>query len=141
MELLLNLLWLTLALPAIWVWRHEPTRARHALSCSRVRASLLLLCVLTLLFPVVSATDDLHPLRSEIEESSPSKRLVKQSSCNSSATNLLHLDNFFARLSSDALVCPGNEICALTSLHSFVIPELVTGRQRASRAPPSPLLG
>lgn len=31
-----------------------------------------------LLFPVVSATDDLHAMRQEIEESSASKRVVKQ---------------------------------------------------------------
>lgn len=141
MELLLNLLWLTLALPAIWVWRHEPTRARHSSRCSRLRACLLLICVLMLLFPVVSATDDLHPMRTEIEESSSFKRIARQATGNSSATVLSHPNNFFARSSSDSRICPGNEVCALISPSSFIIPRLCTVCRRDSRAPPSTLLG
>jgi len=140
MELLLNLLWLTLALPAIWVWRHEPTRARHSSGYSRLRACLLLICVLMLLFPVVSATDDLHPMRTEIEESSSFKRIARQAT-GSSATVLSHPNNFFARSSSDSRICPRNEVCALISPSSFIIPRLCTVCRRDSRAPPSTLLG
>ena len=35
-------------------------------------------CALVLLFPVISATDDLHAMRAEMEESSPGKRGVCQ---------------------------------------------------------------
>jgi len=38
-----------------------------------------------LLFPVVSATDDLHAMRPEIEESSRSKHVARQASDNSSS--------------------------------------------------------
>jgi hypothetical protein len=34
--------------------------------------------MLMLLFPVVSATDDLHAMRPEIEESNPSKQIARQ---------------------------------------------------------------
>ena len=54
MELLLNLAWLLLALPAYWLWRDSRTTA------SRFRPSHSLLalgCMLIVLFPVVSATD------------------------------------------------------------------------------------
>jgi hypothetical protein len=78
MELLLNLFWLMLALPAVLIWRHDLTSARPLGMFSRSRSFVLLSCLLALLFPIVSATDDLHPIRAEIEESSPSKRVVKQ---------------------------------------------------------------
>jgi len=78
MELLLNLLWLMLALPAVLIWRHDLTSARASGRFCRSRSFFLLSCLLALLFPIVSVTDDLHPTRSEMEESSPSKRVVKQ---------------------------------------------------------------
>ncbi len=138
MELLLNLLWLALVLPAIWVWRHEPAHVRHSSGYSGLRSSLLLICVLVLLFPVVSATDDLHPMRTEMEESSPFKRTVKQLSSNSSATWLSNPGSFFARSIADSQICPGNEVCVLISPSSFIFPELLTVGHRDSRAPPYP---
>jgi hypothetical protein len=86
MELLLNLLWLMLVLPAVLIWRHDLTSGRASGWFCRSRAFVLLSCLLALLFPIVSATDDLHPIRAEIEESSPSKRVVKQSPGSKSPT-------------------------------------------------------
>jgi hypothetical protein len=67
MELLLNLFWLLLVVPALWVWHKrkcEPGgQNRRSPSCL-----LILGCVLMLLFPVVSATDDLQAMRPEMEE-------------------------------------------------------------------------
>lgn len=74
MELALNVVWLLLALPAFIVWRRQTASTRSS-------AIILLGCLLALLFPIVSATDDLHSLTAEIEESSPSKRALKQSTC------------------------------------------------------------
>lgn len=75
MELLLNLAWVLLALPAYWLWRRGNTapagRRFNSLQCL-----LALGCVLVILFPVVSATDDLHAMRAEMEESPASKRSV-----------------------------------------------------------------
>jgi len=79
MELLLNILWLMLALPAVLVWRRESASSRGAGKPCRSRSFVLLGCLLALLFPVVSASDDLHPISAEIEESGPFKRIVKQS--------------------------------------------------------------
>ncbi len=79
MELLLNLAWLLLALPAFWLWRGSATasvdRKFTALQCV-----LALGCTLVVLFPVVSATDDLRAMRNETEESSISKRSLRQAS-------------------------------------------------------------
>lgn len=79
MELLLNLLWLLLALPAFFVWRRQSGFWRVAGKQCHSRSFVLLGCLLTLLFPVVSASDDLHPQSAEIEESGAFKRTVKQS--------------------------------------------------------------
>ena len=74
MELLLNLAWLLLALPAWWLWRRrKPTRKFSSLHCL-----LALACVLVVLFPVISATDDLRAMRAEMEESPEGKRTIRQ---------------------------------------------------------------
>ncbi len=78
MELLLNLAWLLLALPAYWLWRSSRTAAGHKFSS--LQCLLALGCMLVILFPVISATDDLLAMRSEMEESPASKRSVRQTS-------------------------------------------------------------
>jgi hypothetical protein len=66
-ELLLNFCWLALVLPAFLLWRQRASSDRSA------RRSILFLCtlgcVLVLLFPVISASDDLHSGGLAIEES------------------------------------------------------------------------
>lgn len=74
MELLLNIAWIMLALPAYWLCRKANSRGLKPLPCV-----LTLSCVLVLLFPVISATDDLHAVRAEMEDSAVSKRAVRQS--------------------------------------------------------------
>ena len=76
MELLLNLAWLLLALPAWWLWRGR----RPGCKVSSLQCLLALGCLLVILFPVVSATDDLRAMRAEIEESPISKRSVLHAS-------------------------------------------------------------
>jgi len=78
MELLLNLAWLLLVLPACWLWR-QSSNARTARSLTSLQCLLALGCAVLLLFPVISASDDLHVMRAEMEESVASKRLVRQS--------------------------------------------------------------
>lgn len=78
MELLLNLVWLLLAVPAYWLWRGSRTAGAQR-TFSALQCLLALGCVLVVLFPVVSATDDLQAMRAEIEESPASKRGVRQS--------------------------------------------------------------
>jgi hypothetical protein len=78
MELLLNLTWLLLALPAYFLWRDSrsmPTARRF----TAVQCMLAVGCMLVTLFPVVSATDDLRAMRAEMEESPVSKRSICQS--------------------------------------------------------------
>jgi hypothetical protein len=79
MELLLNLAWILLALPSYWLWRRGES-ARAAGRVSGLQFLLALGCGIVLLFPVISATDDLHAMRAEMEESSTSKRAVRLAS-------------------------------------------------------------
>ena len=88
MELLLNLFWLTLAVPALWMWCRKAVYAKDRGRFDGIRPLLLLGCALMLLFPVVSATDDLHAMRQEMEESSPSNRIVKQATGDKSVVGL-----------------------------------------------------
>jgi hypothetical protein len=78
MELLLNLAWVLLALPAYWVWRDG--RRIHIGRRSSLQLLLSLGCLLVILFPVISATDDLRAMRAEMEESPVSKRSIGQKS-------------------------------------------------------------
>ena len=79
MELLLNLAWLLLALPAFWLWRGSRT-APAGRKVNSLQCLLALGCMLVVLFPVVSATDDLCAMRTEMEESPASKRTIRQAS-------------------------------------------------------------
>lgn len=103
MELLLNLLWLMLALPAILIWRRQSGCARSSGKQFHSRSFVVLGCLLALLFPVVSATDDLHPISAEIEESGRSKGTVKQS----------------PGVKSPAWTCDGGGVARLVHVASF----------------------
>jgi len=76
MELLLNLAWLLLALPACWLWlgRKRP----HTRASSALQFLLVLGCMLVVLFPVISATDDLCAMRAECEESPGGTHSLRQ---------------------------------------------------------------
>jgi hypothetical protein len=144
MELLLNLLWLTLALPALWLWRRELVFSQGHLAhghrrFDRVRPCLILSCILMLLFPVVSATDDLHAMRQEMEESSPSKRVVK-AVVDKSPTGISSAGALPALISPSAF-CPSHEACGQVLVVSVLLPQQVHFNQWASRAPPSSSLG
>jgi hypothetical protein len=73
MELVLNLCWLSLLLPAYLLWRQRTSSNGSISPARKPVASLVFACVigcaLVLLFPVISASDDLHAMRPEMEES------------------------------------------------------------------------
>jgi hypothetical protein len=135
MELLLNLFWAMLALPAALIWRRERRFAQNSGHLCFSPSFVLLGCVLVLLFPVVSATDDMSALRGEIEESSPSKRVVRQAAslqCPTWAND----GGSPAQLIQEVSFLPANETCGKVSKYLHVL----AGQSRAStigcRAPP-----
>jgi hypothetical protein len=86
MELLLNLAWLLLALPAYWLWR-DSRGVRKSRRFASAQCLLTLGCTLVVLFPVISATDDLRAMRTEMEESPSNKHNVRQASGDGPSTS------------------------------------------------------
>lgn len=84
MELFLNLCWLSLLLPAFLLWRQRAVEDRPVESVARPLLFLCALgCALILLFPVISASDDLHAMRPEMEESERASRHAIHCACTS----------------------------------------------------------
>lgn len=138
MELLLNLAWILLALPAYWLWRRSfATRAQGRLSS--LQCLLALTCLLVLLFPVISATDDLHAMRAEMEESSPGKRSARQSAGEKNSVWHSRWQNLPAVLSAQIsfkLIAEGRHEAVSVPQSEPRAPLVL----RASRAPPCSLL-
>jgi hypothetical protein len=133
MELLLNLAWLLLALPAFWLWRGARSVPRSR-KFSALQCLLALGCMLVILFPVVSATDDLRAMRSEMEESPASKRAIRQASLDKASTWKCHSQPALAATAS-SLIVSDQVWQPLPALASFA-PESPAIRH-SGRAPPS----
>jgi hypothetical protein len=68
LELLLNIVWVLVVTASLLFWRRFSSASEH---CSRrpITALVALVCILVLLFPVISATDDLHVAEVAMEDS------------------------------------------------------------------------
>jgi hypothetical protein len=139
MELLLNLVWVLLVLPAYWLWRRD-AGVRQKRKFSSLQVLLALGCVLVLLFPVISATDDVHAMRAEMEDSPISKRTVRQAGGekNSAWVNRLQAPPA-AVANAGWLAAP--EVGRLEVSVVRVSLRAGSGVLHAGRAPPSSLLG
>jgi hypothetical protein len=139
MELLLNLAWMLLALPGYWLWR-QGAGARVARPASSLQFLLALGCALILLFPVISATDDLHAMRTEMEESSTSKRTVWQAGSERDSAWVHRLQGAPA-LAGSAAGQPEPQAVLLEVSDIGLTPLARRSVRRAGRAPPRSLLG
>jgi len=137
MELLLNLVWILLALPAYWLWRRSMGAERGP---SSLQCVLALGCTLVLLFPVISATDDLHAMRAEMEESASSKRTVRQAASEKSSGWVNRLQGPPALVAS-ATWLDVQEVRPLEVLDISLLPLARGGLLPAGRAPPISPLG
>ena len=83
MELFLNLCWLSLLLPAWLLWRRRTALASpvRGPAASQFVFLCALGCAFVLLFPVISASDDLHAMRPEMEESERALRYAAHRTC------------------------------------------------------------
>ena len=136
MELLLNLVWVLMALPAYWLWRRD-AGVRQGRKFSSRQVFLALGCVLVLLFPVISATDDLHAMRAEMEESA-SKRTVRQAGGEKHSAWVNRLQGPPA---ARAVWAPPPVIGLLEVSDTILVPLARRCDLHAGRAPPSSLLG
>lgn len=138
MELLLNLAWLLLALPAYWLWRRRDA-ARLARRVGSLECLLALGCVLVLLFPVISASDDLHAMRAEMEDSSVNKRAERQAGTDKSSTWVSRLQGPPALVAYAAWMAAPKVSRVEVCVPSFS-PLAAPCRVHAGRAPPFSLL-
>ena len=106
MELLLNLCWLLLTAPALYCW----VRRRNHVESRPYIIIIALTCLLTLLFPVISASDDLHAMRQEMEDSTATKRALKQAGIDKTSSQSPFSDPP-AQLTSTVAVPPCGERC------------------------------
>lgn len=75
METVLNLVWLGVTLATLWLWRFRWTGARRKPGHDVRLEAVAMICILALLFPVISLTDDLHPEVVPVEASSSKRSL------------------------------------------------------------------
>jgi hypothetical protein len=94
MELALNLVWAVIASASyVFLFRRLAIRgARTARGPSQAQCVIALTCVLAILFPVISLTDDLHEMQATAEEASVSGTAIKRcvTSCSSTPAQSLH---------------------------------------------------
>jgi hypothetical protein len=145
MELFLNLCWLSLLVPACLLWRQRnasasPDGRAKSLAASPLVFLCVLGCVVVLLFPVISASDDLHAMRAEMEESSPGKRSVRQAAVEKASVRFSpwrNLPAFVATTASLGLSSEGWHELFTVPLTASAAPSIL----RAGRAPPRSRLG
>src|ERR1044071_1260796 len=115
MELLLNIVWLAIALTAfarLASWsRTEPDRRRVA------AAFVATACVVALLFPIISITDDLSASVAAVEEMVAVRRVMAAA--------------------AQLIVAVALTLVAFVHAESFALPAAPTLTQRALRGPPS----
>jgi hypothetical protein len=138
MELVLNLLWLMLVVPAFWLWRGEPVSVGRSRRFDPVACVLCLVCILILLFPVISASDDLQAMRQETVESgsTPSKRIHRQAADDKDTPSL---SVFVAALAPS--VDSSFEVWGEVLTQQIPLPAQAQACTRAVRAPPFSFLG
>jgi hypothetical protein len=139
MELLLNLAWLLLALPAYWLWRRSAgTRAQR--KSSSLECLLALACALVLLFPVISATDDLHAMRAEMEDAAVSKRALCQAA-GDKASGWVNRGQGTPLILAGAEWLPALEVRLFHNFEDYLSPLSSPSILNPGRAPPVFLLG
>jgi hypothetical protein len=137
MELFLNLCWLSLLLPAWLLWRRRTSSTGSGSPAKGPAVRPLVFvwalgCALILLFPVISASDDLHAMRPEMEESE--RGLCHPSHCACTIHALAHFPQPI--LPSSASPMPAIE--QIGAVVAFMPPTLRTlpAPAPAGRAPP-----
>ena len=92
MELLLNLAWLLVATGAIVLWLHQKHDGVSTGRTGLLLQSVALACALAVLFPAISATDDLHAAQLAVEASDVARKALRSMNTvsSSSAVDWLH---------------------------------------------------
>jgi hypothetical protein len=127
MELLLNLAWLAVAIAAfarLGVWASAETDRR------RIRlAFVATACVIVLLFPIISITDDLEASVAVVEESATVRRAA--------ASAVLHVVPTLATTLALAVIAAALTLLGFLTEESFVALPSLAAPVLSVRGPPS----
>jgi hypothetical protein len=126
-ELLLNVLWLLLVIVPELCHRCRRVPRRHSRA-----AVLAFICSVVLLFPVISASDDLQRVGGETEESA-GKEVTKRSG---STSKHQHAQPSFCQIPSSLLPVV-LDVQGTILLHSVRLPQLLGLKERSGRGPPN----
>ena len=140
MELLLNLLWLLVALASSAVWWTRWSRHGGGPSCERqLRSAVGLACVLVLLFFAISLTDDLHAVPALAEDARSARRMLQSSKGGQSDPDPDKQNVLVAEASAPSFLSPAMVMVGrLSPDNSPVSPTLPAPTWRG-RAPPLPI--
>ncbi len=119
MEILLNLAWLAIAIAAfarlgLWAWS-EPDRARVWF------AALATVCLVALLFPIISITDDLQATDALVEETVGVRRVVAAAAYHAATCVVAAVVAYVPRISLTLLGFVPSEEFALPSARPLVV--------------------
>jgi hypothetical protein len=136
MEVLLNILWFALCNLAAWYWLQRRRRGSQPQGLA-VQLSALA-CMLVLLFPVISATDDFYATQLAVETSVTQK--VSKSSLSGRAS-VLHLNHHScsAALARTLSLSPGVVVGFIATNDTPLVSPLSVSYPPQDRAPPRPL--
>lgn len=139
METALNLVWLGVTLAVIWLWRFRWTGARRKPGHNVRLEAVAMICILALLFPVISLTDDLHPEVVPAEASSSKRSLCLLAAPGAHANGQVQTSSpqqfilfSFRNLSARIELAFAGYVSDLCIAHP-----LSTARVNSGRAPPS----
>jgi hypothetical protein len=137
MEVLLNLAWLLVAIVALARWLSQ-SRRRASGATGLCLQFIALVCALALLFPAISATDDLHAAKLAVEASDVARKVLRSMNTVSSSGAVDWLHFLPAVLLLALLVAPRRKfICAIPEAPR-VLPRTDFFSLLPSRAPPPP---
>ncbi len=132
MELLLNAIWLLLATAAFGFWLHRKRSGVRA--HAGLHGLLVVGCVVILLFPVISMTDDLHYQQFAIEDASGSyKKIIKPADVKKCPLHSADL-HVTALLSSATNLLW--QALGLVASQPATVPSGLPAPRRSGRAPP-----
>jgi hypothetical protein len=135
MELVLNLVWLLLVLFSLWNCLYVSRSIGDPRRPDLFRSLLLIVCLLALLFPAMSVSDDLYDLRMDTEEVNVSVG-NGESDAGYPSPAFGKTIPLFAEFAAHVLIRSHIDPRYGVSNSDFVLLELLCAPERPSRAPP-----
>src|SRR5690242_16293600 len=136
MELALNVAWLMIATASYALLLRLPCRsAARGHGSRQLQCMVALGCILTILFPVISLTDDLHEIQATVEDSSSSRIITKKCGVSHQLTPAFTPHQLLYVLSASA-TCLGWFAFVNTAFQRTVRVSTGVRSATSSRAPP-----